>query len=323
MMQVLIDNRDGNVWDVSDIAGDMSWKTSRIGKAGSLDFTLLKGGLYESERYKYRNGDIVQVTKDGHPVFYGYIFSVDGGSGETVKLKAYDQIRYLMNTDTFVFQDRRASDMITLIAEKFRLRTGYIADTSYVIPQMAEDGKKLLDICDKALTLTLVHTGRNFMLYDDFGYLALRNVEDMLLDFYVGEESLLTDYSLSTSIDEDTYNRIVLYQDNKKSGKRELHVAEDSANKAQWGVLQLYQSVGEEMSVAAIRSRLDNLATLKNRETRKLKLNALGDIRVRAGSYIRVWLKEEGIHQPFLVDECTHKFDGALHTMTLELKVIP
>lgn len=322
MIEVLIDNKDGNVWDVSDIAGDISWSTSRIGKAGSLDVTLLKGALYQSKDFKYRNGDIIRVRKDGRNVFYGYIFSIESGSGEAVKVKAYDQIRYLMASDTFVLQKVTATDVVRLVADKFKLRTGSLADTRYVIPTMMEDGKKLLDIIDKALTLTLIHSGRNYVLYDDFGSLTLSNIEDLLLDFYIGEGSLLTDYRYSASIDQDTYNKIVLYQDNKKSGKRELHVAQDSANIAQWGLLQLYQSVEEDKNPEQIRELLDQLARLKNRETKTLKLDAVGDLRVRAGCYIRLWIEEFGINQPFLVDECTHKFEGGNHTMSLDVKVI-
>lgn len=322
MIRVLIDNKNGNVWDISDIVGDLSWKTSRIGKAGSLDFTMIKGGLYELQGFQIQNGDIVHVTKDGKPVFYGYVFSIEGGSSESIKVKAYDQIRYLLSSDTFIFENKRASEIIQEVANKLKLKVGHLAETPYVIPKMVEDGQKLLDICDKALTLTLIHKGQNFVLYDDFGSLTLRNIEDLLVDFYLGEGSLLTDYSLSTSIDQDTYNRIVLYQDNKKTGKRELHVKQDSNNIAKWGTLQLYQSVDENKNQTQIEELLDQLATLHNRESKTLKLNAIGDMRVRAGCYVRVWIKEYGVNQPFLVDECTHKFDSASHTMALDVKVI-
>ncbi|WP_439099380.1 XkdQ/YqbQ family protein, partial [Brevibacillus laterosporus] len=57
-------------------------------------------------------------------------------------------------------------------------------------------------------------------------------------------------------------------------------------------------------------------------ETKRLSLNAIGDIRVRAGCFVPVSIQRLGINQPFLVDECTHKFDGTEHTMSVELKVI-
>jgi len=322
LITILLDNKNGNVWDLSQIAGDVTWKTSRIGRAGSLEFTVVTEGLYQSRAFSINNGDIVQVRYGDKPVFHGYIFTLEGGSGETVKVKAYDQIRYLMASDTFIFKNKRASEIIVEVANKFKLKTGYIETTPYLIPEMVEDGKKLLDICNKALDLTLIHGGKNYVLYDDFGALTLRNIEDMVADNYLGEGSLLTDYSTSLSIDQDTYNRIVLYQDNKKTGNRELYIEQDAETIAKWGMLQLYQSVDEKKNEGQIGELLKMLSTLHNRESKTMKLNALGDLQVRAGSYIYVVIERLGLNQPFLVDECSHKFSGALHTMALDVKVI-
>lgn len=322
MLKMIIDNRNGNTWDVSQIVTGVQWKTSRIGRPGSLDFTLIKNALYQDKSFQYNNGDVVRVQYKDKNVFYGYIFSVDGGKDEAVRIKAYDQMRYLMSSDTYVLSNTKASEIIEMIAKKFNLKLGTIEDTVYRIPKLMEDGQKLLDIICRALDHTLINADLNFVLYDDFGELTLRNVESLLVDIFIGDGSLMYDFSTKTSIDDDTYNKIVLYKDNKDTGKRELYVAQDSANIAKWGLLQLYQSVDENMNKAQIEQMLDTLATLKNRETKTLKVNAIGDIRVRAGTYARILIKEYDINQPFLVDECTHSFDGAEHTMTLDLKVI-
>lgn len=78
----------------------------------------------------------------------------------------------------------------------------------------------------------------------------------------------------------------------------------------------------EKQNAAQIQKLLDTLAKLKNRETKSLKIEALGDLRIRAGSYVRILIRELGLNQPFLVDACTHDFDGTDHTMSLELKMI-
>ncbi|HWQ41082.1 MAG TPA: hypothetical protein VN456_03515 [Desulfosporosinus sp.] len=324
MLKILIDNKDGNVWDISSLVADVSWKTSRIGKAGSLNFTLIKNPLGQDQTFKYSNGDIVWVQRatDGAKVFYGYIFSVDGGRDEAVQISCYDQIRYLMANDTYIATNVTASEVVQKIAADFKLKLGQIDNTGYKIPKMAEDNQKLLDVICKALDLTLINSGRNYVLFDDFGTLSVRNVEDLLLDFIIGDSSLMTDYAMKTSIDSDTYNKIKLYKDNKDTGKREIYLAYDSVNMAKWGVLQLYQKADENMNAAQINELLTTLTTLKNRESKTLKVEAIGDLRVRAGSYLRIQIQEYGINQPFLVDECTHSFDGADHKMSLELKVI-
>ena len=319
---VEIHNREGNKWDVSNIVEGLSWKTTRMGTAGSVSFTLVKGAIYQSKDFMYRNGDGVSIAKDNVKVFYGYIFSIDEGRDEGVKITAYDQIRYLMNTDTYVFKGMTATDVLKRIAKDFNLKLGIVADTEYKIPVMSEDGQKLLDIICKAITLTYSNMGKDYCLYDDFGSLCLRNVDDGQLDLIIGDRSLMYDYNVQTSIDSQTYNQIKLYKDNKDTGKREIYMSKDSVNIKRWGLLQLYQSVDEEANEAQISELLDSLSTIHNRESKSLTVNAIGDIRIRAGMRVRILISEYGVDQALLVDECSHNFDGADHTMSLDLRVV-
>lgn len=322
MLEILLDTKRGSLWDLSRVATDISWKTSRIGSPGGLEFTFIDNGIYQDPWFHYENGDIVRVRYNDQNVFYGYIFETDAGKDENVKIKCYDQIRYLTNKDTYTFSNITATNIVKQIAEDFNLRVGNLADTQYRIPSMVEDGQKLLDIIDKALTHTLINSNRNFVLYDDFGSLTIRNIEDLLVPFYIGDDSLLHDYSYKHSIDSDTYNKVKVYQDNKDTKKREVYIAQDSANIAKWGMLQLYQKADDDMNAAQIKELVNNLIALKNRETKNLKLECIGDIRVRAGSYVPIVIDKYDINQPFVIDEATHKFNGAEHQMSLELKVI-
>lgn len=316
MLKVQWDNRDGRVWDVSELVTEASWQTARVGKAGSLEMTIVKK---TSGSFACQPGDIVSVTYRDRPMFYGTVFAVETGSREEVRVKAYDQIRYLLNTDTYVFKNVTATDVIRRVAGDAGLQVGRLAETPHRMAKLVEDNKTLLDMIDKALALTLVHANRMYVFYDDFGALTLRPVEETLTDFWIGDESLLVDYSFSRDIDSDTYNRIKLARDNAKTGRREVYIAQDSANIARWGRLQYFEKVDEDQNPAQIDARLQNLMALKNRETRSLRLEALGDIRVRAGIYLRVLIGEMGLNRPFLVETCTHRFKGAEHTMTLEL----
>ncbi|GAC42271.1 XkdQ/YqbQ family protein [Paenibacillus popilliae] len=323
-IDVKIINRQGTKddaeWDVSEIVEGLTWKTSRIGRAGSVSFRLIKSN--QTAKFTYNNGDIVRVRVDKKDVFHGYIFSIEEGHDEVIKIIAYDQMRYLMNTDTYVFKGITATEVLQRIAKDFNLKLGKVDNTGYKIPKMSEDGQKLLDIICKAITLTYSNTGKDYCLYDDFGSLCLRSVNDVQLDLIVGDGSLMYDYGIKRSIDSGTYNRIKLYKDNKKTGKREIYMDQDSVNIKRWGVLQLYQSVDEDMNIAQIKQLLTNLAKLKNRETKSLKVNAIGDIRVRAGMCVRICISEYGVDQALLVDECSHNFDGSAHNMSLDLRVV-
>ncbi|WP_129600481.1 XkdQ/YqbQ family protein [Anaerophilus nitritogenes] len=322
MLEILLDNKNGNVWDISEIVTDISYKTYRIGKPSSLSFTLIKGAIYQDASFSYNNGDIIRMKYENQNVFYGYIFTIDGGKDENVKITCYDQIRYLLAKDTYVFSNTTATNIIKKIANDFSLNVGVMENTGYVIPKMVEDGQKLLDIIDKALTLTLVNSNKNYVFYDDFGLLTIKNVENMLIDFYIGDDSLMYDYKSTKSIDQDTYNKIKLYKDDKKAGKREVYLAQDSSNISKWGVLQLYEKVDEKMNQAQINQMLNQMLKIKNKESKTLRLDCIGDIRIRAGNYVPIVIEEYEINQPFIIDQCTHKINGSEHTMSIDLKVI-
>lgn len=322
MLEITIDNKNGDVWDVSDIAEGLSWTTTRVGRPASVDFSLINSGIYQVRSFQINNGDIVRVKKGNVNVFYGYVFSIKSNQDNTISIKAYDQIRYLLNKDTYVFRNVTTGEVIKQIADDFNLQVGRIDDTGYRIPSMLEDGQTLLDIIEKANTLTMNNTNRFYVFFDDFGALSYRNVNNFQIDFYIGDESLMTGYDYGRDIDQDTYNRIKFYKDNKDTGKRELYVAQDSANISRWGVLQLYQSVDEGMNTAQIDAMLQQFMQLKNKERQSLKLDAIGDIRIRAGMYVPVVIASLGFNQPMMVDEAKHRFNGAEHTMSIQLKVI-
>lgn len=317
MLEVMTDDKKGNVYDISELVADATWKTSRIGKPGSFDFTML-----QDSKYMINNGDIIRVKWDDKPLFYGYVFTIGRGEEEIIKVKAYDQMRYLMVADTYVLKNVTATAVLQRIAKDFNLKLGSVADTKYAIPSLLEDGQKLIDIIDKAFAYTTINTGSIYVLYDDFGKLTVKNVKDMKLDFFIGDTSLMHGYSFEKSIDSDTYNQIKLVRDNKETKKRDVHIAKDSANIAKWGLLQYYQSIDENMNDAQARQLLEQLSKLKNRETKSLKIDALGNTSVRAGCYLHVAIEELAINQPYLVDECTHKFSGDDYTLSLELKVV-
>lgn len=320
-MELLVKNKEGTLWDISGIVSDISWKTARSGKPSTLELTLVDSGIYQHTRFGISNGDIIQFRKDEVDVFYGFVFSMDMGSDQEVKLTAYDQIRYLLGNGSYVLQDVTASDVITKIAKDYGLKTGVLEETAYRIPSLIEDDKKLLDIIMGAIGSELQYKGRLMAFYDDFGKLTLRTPESMRLNLVLGAGHSLYDYSLKKSIDDDTYNTIFLYKDNEESGQRDFYPVSDKENVKRWGILHLYQKADDKANAAQIQEKASNLLKMHNREKLSLSVQAIGDMRVRAGNFIYVLL-DEFETQLFLVDQCSHKIAGGEHTMSLDIKVV-
>ena len=180
----------------------IQWTTERAGSPSTLKFTVIK-----DESLAFQEGDPVRLKVDGENVFYGFVFTKKRNKEHHIEVTAYDQLRYLKNKDTYVYEGKTASQVIQMIANDFKLNLGKIESTKYVIPSRVEDNQTLFDIIQNALDLELQHNGEMYCLYDDFGKLTLKNIASMKLNLLIDENSA-EDFDYSSSIDSQTYNQI-------------------------------------------------------------------------------------------------------------------
>ncbi len=307
-------NDGGRVFSPCVIDG-VEWSTARRGSAGKLAFSVIRDKtLVPSE------GAAVTFFADDKPVFCGYVFSKKWTSGGVISITAYDQLRYFKNRDTYVYSGKTASQVVKMIAEDFGLSVGDIADTKYAVPSRVEDNETLFDIVGNALDITLQNTGELYVLYDDCGKIALSNISDMAVrdggNYLLLDESVTGDFEFSASID-NTFDRIKLIREDKRSGQREVFTAEDGENIKAWGVLQHFGKLTKDENGKA---KAQSLLKLYNAESRGLKLkNVLGDTRVRGGVTVGVSLPSAGIEKPefMLVESVSHFFRENEHFMDL------
>lgn len=283
------------------------------GTAGSLDLTLLDDGELEIEL-----GDPVQVTYEGTVMFSGFVFQLGRSASDEVEVRAYDQLRYLKNKDTYVFEDKTASEIIQMIAEDFALVTGEIADTGHKMTKV-EDNVALGDMIASALAETTRNTGKLYVLYDDAGELTLKDITSLQAKILI-DQTTAEDYDYSATIDGDTANKIKLVRENPDTGAREIFISQDSENIGKWGVLQRYATLQKEEDGGA---KAQKMLELYNRPHKTIRIRgAFGDPTVRAGSLIPVVLDMhlDKIQNYMLVESCTHVFDGEHHSMDLDLR---
>ena len=58
-IQLLLDNKNGNVFDISELVSEVTWKTKRKGKPSSLDIQLLK-----DSKINVSNGDVISFKAE-------------------------------------------------------------------------------------------------------------------------------------------------------------------------------------------------------------------------------------------------------------------
>ncbi len=318
-VELLIGNEAGTKAYQPAVIEGIEWSTERKNAPGKLVFKVLKDDVLD-----FSEGSPVRMRVDGENVFFGFVFKQQRAKDQIITVTAYDQLRYLKNKDTKVYEGKTAAQFTRMIAEDFSLNVGVLEDTEYVIESRVEENTSLFEMIANALDMTLTNTGEMFVLYDDFGKLTLKSLYSM----YVGvpgaylmiDEETGENFDYTSSIDDNTYNKIKLTYDNESSGKREIYIAQDSANMNRWGILQYFDTLQKGENGQA---KADALLELYNKKTRNLKIkNAIGDNRVRGGSMIVINLNlgDVKLKNWMLVEKCSHTYKEGEHWMDLTLR---
>ena len=238
--------------------------------------------------------------------------------------KRQDQLRYLKNKDTKVYEGKTAAQLVKELADDYRMNTGTLENTQYVIGSRVEENTSLFEMIENALDLTLTNTGQMFVLYDDYGKLTLKNLSSMYVrkknKYLMIDDGAGEDFDYTSSIDDNTYNRVKLTYDNEDTGHRDVYIAQHGKNINKWGVLQYYETLQKGENGQA---KADALLSLYNKKTRNLKINnVIGDNRVRAGSMLVVNLNlgDMKVKNFMLVEKCQHTYKNNEHFMNLTLR---
>ena len=292
----------------------ITWSTERKGCPGQLEFKVVKDDVIS-----FTEGDAVRLKVNDKNIFYGFVFKKKRDKGNIISVTAYDQLRYLKNKDTYVYENKTASEFIKMIATDFKMQTGSIEDTKFKIASRVEENTSLFDMIQNALDLTLQNQKNMYVMFDDFGKITLKGLDNMKLNLLIDEETG-ENFDYTSSIDDQTYNKVKLTYDNEETGKREVYIAQDSKNINQWGVLQHFETLQKGENGKA---KADALLSLYNKKTRNLSIKkAFGDTRVRAGSMIVVMLDlgDIKVKNYMLVEKCKHEFKESEHYMDLTLR---
>lgn len=293
---------------------NITWSTERKSAPGDLKFKVLNDTVLEMAE-----GDQVRFKVNNTDVFFGFIFKLQRDKDQTVSVTAYDQLRYFKNKDTYVYENKTASEVIKMIADDFKMQTGELEDTKFKITSRVKENSTLFDIVQDALDLTLDNQKQMYVMYDSYGKIVLKSLDSMKLNVLIDNETA-ENFDYTSSIDSKTYNKIKLAYNNKKTGSRDIYIAQSSENINRWGVLQNFETLQEGENG---QNKADSLLSLYNKKTRNLSVkNAFGDIRVRAGSLLPVILSlgDISLRNYMLVEKCSHVFNEWQHTMNLTLR---
>ena len=285
------------------VKDEIVWETFRKDSPSKLTFTVIKDNLVS-----FNEGSLVIFRYKQKDIFKGFVFEKSRDKEHHIKVVAYDQMRYLKNKHTYIYENKTASELVKMIASDFGLATGEIQDTGYKISSRIEDNNALIDMIQFAISETYLNTGKLFTLYDDAGKLSLVDLNTLLVNDIVINGNSTQNFDYKTTIDNEVYNKIILYEDIEK--QRKFYPEQDNFNVDRWGILQLNEKLNEGENPT---NKAKTMLNLYNKTNRLLTIkNTLGDIRLRAGAtvYCDFNLGDLILQQLMLVEHATHNFSN-------------
>ncbi|MEG0431058.1 MAG: hypothetical protein RR420_05540 [Anaerovoracaceae bacterium] len=335
-------SENGDVYDITNIVSDIQISTELYDNAGKLTFiTQRQNESDDTQIAVFEEGSTIQISWKEKGIFMGYVFKRQTDRNGTVKITAYDQLRYLKNKDWYRNGGETLATTFTKLCNKFNLRSQVLSDSGYKVPPKIFDDAAIYEILKYSMDCNLVGTKKIYIIYDDYGILKLNNVENMRTDYIFGDKSMVTEYRYEKSIDENTYNMIKLVKEDKENKIRNNYITKDSDNQKRWGILQYYKKVDEHVPEGMMKQWGENLLNTYNVATEKLTLNAIATVgddeiwNIRAGSGIIVRINtaighingknEADKYEMFLIESCTHAIQNEnYHSLTLDvIKVSP
>ncbi|TPR12402.1 XkdQ/YqbQ family protein [Apilactobacillus timberlakei] len=333
-------------WNVKSLVTNVKYSNDMNYAAGELTFDLIE----VNDGFAIHNGDIVMFEWDSHKIFKGYVFKYDFKQGATYSITAYDGLRYFKSNDSMVFPTNNLGQRFNTICGYLELPHKVISMPQHKLKAELADNKSYFSMLQSGIDSTRRAGDGHYFLRDNYGMIELRKYPHYQLKMIIGDKSLVTDYTLSRSIDQAA-NVVKLVKSSTTKGKKKVTTVKTtkkgkkkqttktvttkgpkkmSATTAEgstidsWGKLIYVKQVTSKANTAQLKQQANNLLKQKNKQTNTLKLTAIGNVYLMAGNSVTVKindLRQVGIGtKRYSIAKATHNF-GDAYTVDLEMKV--
>ena len=135
-VEILIGNETGTKGYLPAVEEGVEWTTERKNTPGKLVFKVQKDKALD-----FSEGSAVRMKENGDEIFFGFVFKQQRSKEELITVTAYDQLRYLKNKDTIVYEEKTADQFLRMIAADYALNVGALENTNYVIASRVEENR--------------------------------------------------------------------------------------------------------------------------------------------------------------------------------------
>ncbi|MFV0497967.1 MAG: hypothetical protein ACK5L0_07370 [Candidatus Fimivivens sp.] len=304
----------GNL-DVSQVTSSVGWAEAINSGPSTLDFSLPA-----AQAANFSLGDAVIFTYKGTQVFYGFLFKVDTGA-EKASCTAYDQLRYLKAEAPLMRQQETLPNFVARVLAQAgdRIRIGAVAGSDATLSRkLFERGSYLKMLYESIDEIHDLNDAR-YLLRDEFGAVALRDLYDLRTNVVVGDGSLATDYRYGLSIGDKACNYVKVAKSSSAQGLKCAAVAQDPTLIAKWGKLVGFKTLSNG-NAAQMQSMAQSILAERGKANETLTVDCIGDLRLRAGCEVHLKIAQADLDFRVLITRANHNFSGAEHTMKLTVE---
>lgn len=306
-------NVEGKNYDISELISKVSFSDTLNDGCSTLEFS------YIDRNFAIKNGSAVRFTYNSTKIFYGYVFRISSNKENEISVTAYDQLRYCKMRDSITVKRDTVTSLVRKMCNQLNLKIGELTDTKYILSTNIQEDTSWLDIIYSGISETKKHTNDRYLLRDEFGTIAIRDLNDLKLNLILGDKNLAYDYTYENSIDEDYYNQIkILLKGDSKKDNQYIYKKDNSAI-SDYGLLQYYE-VMYNSNEAKAKVKAEKLLKRYNQEAEMLSISCLGDTSVRAGTSFYGSIEDINLNRRLTVKSVTHNF-LPVHTMDVEAKI--
>ncbi len=319
--------KDKNVYDITDIAGNISWSDNVDTLGMQLDFSV----GFSSERYFTKFiiecGDIV-LLKNECEIFRGIIINKNYNSMFEQSFTAFDFCFYLNKSKPIKqFNKINAAAAIKQLCDDSNIEIGSIPPMKVSVKHIYYD-KSVSEIIEDILQQEMNETGKKYLkeirenkfyIFERYSQIVTGMFKPAINIAEFDIINAISNPNRTLSI-EEMKNSILIISGGEKS-VRVLGKAKDDISISKYGLLQEVETIDEKD-----KSKAKNIAEKKLKELNKVaetaSIELLGADNIRAGRVIFVKEDYTGLNGDYLIKSCSHTLSDGMHTMSVELEVV-
>lgn len=314
-MKVIAIQEDKQI-DISAFSGNVTLADNIDSLGRELNFDFLNNHVYDSytQFTALRTGNTILLYDNDEMIFQGQIITLSRNSISQYSVKCFDNAFYLNKNQTKIqFTNLDVKACIEKLCKQEYIPCKVDCDINTKVTKIY-NGETISNIIDDLLKQATNDTGLKYRREYNYGSLYVNAMNNLKMIWK--SKPLVSDFSYDESID-NLANRVIVMSSSEKNTTVYAEAKNEQSIKM-YGQYTHYEKVDDKKKDKAKKIAETKLKEL-SKTFEKATVTLLGDNYIRSGRIIQFEQPEIGLYGQYLVEHCTHNYNGSLHTMECEI----